>query len=570
MKKTIDEVDLNNEKELNDYLLNEIINKINDLDLTAIEDQINETRESSQNYVLDIRSEIINHAKNMNFGREIDPESPRELKDEETYLDHQINRVISDFKLTHGIKIKNVESILKYARKINDELIVIDDDVDDINLARHLPQFRNEPTYIGYNAGNYVERVCTKKEYMEFNEDCETPKDLDKAKDIIKRYHNKEFEDVDLYNRNNPTNLASMADGNNNNDVDVVGMDIDDEDDSADETLRSIIDEHLNDNFIHFTSIKTWGDYFRFCGYNSINSLDESFLDSVYDVIDIVLEGMSSYNQYEDAEGFICKFVDGELNDQELTIFTSDILTLVTDQNENNVIDSLEDDDDVAYDIFILHNMLLDITGAKSIFDCRKCISSGFTVCEKCIEHKEINHTNNTSIVTYSSKSESELKDFNDIRKRLREIDPYEDDCYDELMDIWNKTEEINKYNENRNFNRDDDEEIEDSKTLKKKSRIDFDIKENPLQEIRFEQKQTDLLLDKKHFADLVNEILQDFGMNVNIEIDDEAIKMLQNASEDYLIGIFEDSNLATIHASKTYISPRDIQIARRIRKEYR
>ncbi|KNC85602.1 hypothetical protein SARC_02223 [Sphaeroforma arctica JP610] len=42
--------------------------------------------------------------------------------------------------------------------------------------------------------------------------------------------------------------------------------------------------------------------------------------------------------------------------------------------------------------------------------------------------------------------------------------------------------------------------------------------------------------------------------------------KLLKEASEAYLVGLFEDSNLAAIHAKHVTIMPRDVQHAKRIR----
>ena len=44
--------------------------------------------------------------------------------------------------------------------------------------------------------------------------------------------------------------------------------------------------------------------------------------------------------------------------------------------------------------------------------------------------------------------------------------------------------------------------------------------------------------------------------------------KALQEAAESYLVGLFEDTNLAAIHARRVTIMPKDIQLARRIRGE--
>ena len=42
----------------------------------------------------------------------------------------------------------------------------------------------------------------------------------------------------------------------------------------------------------------------------------------------------------------------------------------------------------------------------------------------------------------------------------------------------------------------------------------------------------------------------------------------LQEASEAYLVGLFEDTNLCAIHAKRVTIMPKDIQLARHFRGE--
>ena len=45
-----------------------------------------------------------------------------------------------------------------------------------------------------------------------------------------------------------------------------------------------------------------------------------------------------------------------------------------------------------------------------------------------------------------------------------------------------------------------------------------------------------------------------------------QAIQALQEASEAYLVHLFEDTNLCAIHAKRVTIMQKDIQLARRIR----
>lgn len=110
------------------------------------------------------------------------------------------------------------------------------------------------------------------------------------------------------------------------------------------------------------------------------------------------------------------------------------------------------------------------------------------------------------------------------------------------------------------------------------------------LREIRRYQKSTELLIRKLPFQRLVREIAQDFKTDLRFQ--SAAIGALQEASEAYLVSLFEDTNLCAIHAKRVtvrrtfsfswsidlhlflgvffflQIMPKDIQLARRIRGE--
>lgn len=86
------------------------------------------------------------------------------------------------------------------------------------------------------------------------------------------------------------------------------------------------------------------------------------------------------------------------------------------------------------------------------------------------------------------------------------------------------------------------------------------------LREIRRYQKSTELLIRKLPFQRLVKELAQDFMTDVRFN--SSAIVALQEASESYLVGLFEDTNLCAIHAKRVTIMPKDIQLACRIRGE--
>lgn len=93
------------------------------------------------------------------------------------------------------------------------------------------------------------------------------------------------------------------------------------------------------------------------------------------------------------------------------------------------------------------------------------------------------------------------------------------------------------------------------------------------LREIRRYQKSTDLLIRKAPFQRLVREIARDFVNETyygakELRFQSSAIFALQEATEAYLVSLFEDTNLNAIHAKRVTIMPKDIQLARRLRGE--
>ena len=89
------------------------------------------------------------------------------------------------------------------------------------------------------------------------------------------------------------------------------------------------------------------------------------------------------------------------------------------------------------------------------------------------------------------------------------------------------------------------------------------------LREIRKYQRSTDLLIRKLPFQRLVREIADELCPEPNKKRwQSAAILALQEASEAYLVSLFEDTNLCAIHAKRVTIMTKDLQLARRIRGE--
>ena len=84
------------------------------------------------------------------------------------------------------------------------------------------------------------------------------------------------------------------------------------------------------------------------------------------------------------------------------------------------------------------------------------------------------------------------------------------------------------------------------------------------LREIRRFQKSTELLIRKLPFQRLVREIAQE--IKPGMRFTSSAVGAMQEASEAYLVGLFEDANACAIHAKRVTITPKDMHLAMRIR----
>ena len=78
------------------------------------------------------------------------------------------------------------------------------------------------------------------------------------------------------------------------------------------------------------------------------------------------------------------------------------------------------------------------------------------------------------------------------------------------------------------------------------------------LREIRKYQKSTELLIRKLPFQRLVREIATEYKSDLRFQ--SSAVLALQEASESYLVGLFEDTNLCAIHAKRVTIMPKHMQ----------
>lgn len=88
------------------------------------------------------------------------------------------------------------------------------------------------------------------------------------------------------------------------------------------------------------------------------------------------------------------------------------------------------------------------------------------------------------------------------------------------------------------------------------------------LRQIRKYQASTQLLIPKLPFQRLVREIASDYCSGDKVRFQTSAIAALHEAAEAYVVGLFEDAGLCSIHAKRITVQPKDLFLALRIRGE--
>ena len=85
------------------------------------------------------------------------------------------------------------------------------------------------------------------------------------------------------------------------------------------------------------------------------------------------------------------------------------------------------------------------------------------------------------------------------------------------------------------------------------------------LKEIRRYQRDGELLIRRLPFQRVVRDVLQDLG-KLDLRMQLTAVLAMQEAAEALLVECFQDTNLAAIHTKRVTITPRDMELAARIR----
>ncbi len=84
------------------------------------------------------------------------------------------------------------------------------------------------------------------------------------------------------------------------------------------------------------------------------------------------------------------------------------------------------------------------------------------------------------------------------------------------------------------------------------------------MRDIRRYQKSTKCLMQRAPFQRLVRSLAK--GYNSELRFQASSLAALQEATEAYVVGLFEDVNLCALHAGRVTVMTRDMHLARRIR----
>ncbi len=83
--------------------------------------------------------------------------------------------------------------------------------------------------------------------------------------------------------------------------------------------------------------------------------------------------------------------------------------------------------------------------------------------------------------------------------------------------------------------------------------------------EIHKFEKTTDLLIRKAPFQHLVKEIVQALSKKSDLQMQSTALLALQEAAEYFMVDVFSDTNLCTLHGKHITIMVKDLVLACRI-----
>ena len=135
------------------------------------------------------------------------------------------------------------------------------------------------------------------------------------------------------------------------------------------------------------------------------------------------------------------------------------------------------------------------------------------------------------------------------------------------------KKEKNRELGEEKKVNeKDEEKELEEEKmhyNKKRKSKISYNRRKKVTNSARISETRemkNKLEINKKAFSKLVADITETMFPEQGIRFSLRGLAALHVASEDYLVGLFEDSYLCALHAKRVTLMKKDMTLARRLR----
>ena len=95
--------------------------------------------------------------------------------------------------------------------------------------------------------------------------------------------------------------------------------------------------------------------------------------------------------------------------------------------------------------------------------------------------------------------------------------------------------------------------------------------------EIRRYQKSTECLIKRSLFQKLIREIFQEYRLcpdgpgtpSIHVRFQSTALTALQEAAENFIVGLSEDVNLLAVQAKRVTVMSQDVRLSLRIKGDY-
>lgn len=337
------------------------------------------------------------------------------------------------------------------------------------------------------------------------------------------------------------------------NEDEAEDLECDDMDEAEDPNRQALIDLFISNGYHNMWD--TWFECFEYFGYEAPRNLKAYEMPNVYELPHVFEE---TYNaETFDVPAYFKIFIEGNADASTLmTIVDAIVAYYIEDKEEMNT-EELEEEErkenkhdirDTRYLVEDAINMLYEaLSDGKNQEEIP--LIKGF------VDELEEHADDAEAMMEIYEEVDAELDKLDDAK-----FDSFEqccnEDCEETPCDVHDDEvdDEIKPYPllyKATGF-------TSRQEWLVKKRRL-FDEVDIPIQEIRVEQAETDLLLDSRAVKRIALEIIHDFHEG-NYHFEDDALEVLQTAAEAYLIETFEKATTRAVKANRTYIGIQDMR----------